>query len=64
MLYSFFDSIYPRGNTHELTLDWFLSQFKELVDDWEQFYKKISTEWDATKHDWMDLFNFVHDYFH
>lgn len=63
MIESFFDSIYPRGNTHELTLDWFLSQFKKLVNDWEHFYTTISTEWDATKHDWKDLYNFVHDYF-
>lgn len=63
MIHSFFDSIYPRGNTHELTLDWFLSQFKELVDNWEHFYKTITSEWDATKNDWNDLYHFVHDYF-
>lgn len=58
-----FEHEYPYSNFHEINLDWFLRKFKTLVSDWEHFYNTITAEWDATKHDWMDLFNFVHDYF-
>ena len=58
-----FEHEYPYSNFHEINLDWFLRKFKTLVSDWENFYNTITAEWDATKHDWMDLFNFVHDYF-
>lgn len=54
---------YPYSNLHELNLDWFLSQFKSLVSDWENFHNTITSEWDATKNDWKDLYNYVHDYF-
>lgn len=54
---------YPYTDFHELNLDWFLLKFKTLVEDWENFHRTISAEWDATKNDWLDLYNFVHDYF-
>lgn len=60
---SLFEHHYPYTDFHELNLDWFLKKFVKLVEDWENFYNTITSEWDATKHDWLDLYNFVHDYF-
>lgn len=61
---------YPYTDFHELNLDWFLSQFKELVADWEDFHTTISAEWAAVQQEWTDtkeawqtLYNYVHDYF-
>ena len=61
---------YPYTDFHELNLDWFLKQFKELVADWEDFHTTISAEWAAVQQEWTDteaawqtLYNYVHDYF-
>lgn len=58
----FFDK-YPYTDFHELNLDWFLSQFKSLVTDWDDFKTYIENEWDNVKTDWETLYNYVHDYF-
>lgn len=54
---------YPNTNFHDLNLDWFLGQFKDLVEDWDAFKMTMEEEWDNVKNDWETLYNFVHDYF-
>lgn len=65
---------YPYTDLHELNLDWFLNQFKELVSDWEEFHTTITREWNDYKSGldqewedvqeaWTTLYNYVHDYF-
>ncbi len=44
---NFFDSIYPRGNTHELTLDWILARVKECVEGWESTDTRFKSLEDA-----------------
>lgn len=56
-------NIYPYTDFHELNLDWFLAQFKELVSDWETFEHDMTEEWDNIKNDWTTLYNYVHNYF-
>lgn len=65
---------YPYTDFHELNLDWFLTQFKDLVSNWEDFQSTITREWNDYKsgldQEWADvqaawtaLYNYVHDYF-
>lgn len=61
---------YPYTDFHELNLDWFLAQFKELVTDWEDFHTTITNEWTevqgewaSTQEAWTTLYNYVHNYF-
>lgn len=68
---------YPYTSYSELNLDWFLSQFKELLEAWdaqkvdyEQFKLDVTTEFntlsgkfDDLKDAFDDLYDYVHDYF-
>ena len=54
---------YPYTDFHEMNLDWFLEQFKNLVSDWDDFKTYMEDAWDAVKNDWETLYNYVHDYF-
>lgn len=58
-----FTSKYPYTDYHEMNLDWFLGQFKELVSDWDDFKTYMENEWENVKNDWETLYNYVHDYF-
>ena len=54
---------YPYTDFHELNLDWFLKQFKELVSDWDAFKTDLTEQWEQVSTDWQTLYNYVHDYF-
>lgn len=54
---------YPYTDFHELNLDWFLNQFKELVSDWDTFKTDLTAQWEQVSTDWQTLYNYVHDYF-
>ena len=58
----FFDK-YPYTDFHELNLDWFLAQFKNLVTDWDDFKTYIEEGWSNLQGDFNTLYNYVHDYF-
>ena len=47
-----FDNKYPYTDFHELNLDWFMSEFKKLVAEWEE-----------TKGEWNTLHDYVQNYF-
>lgn len=59
MIDNFFDSIYPRGNTHELTLDWILQKVKECVAGWESTDTRFKSVEDAIEElvKWFTSFN-------
>ena len=38
---------YPFTTFHQMNLDWFLEQFRELVSDWNDFHDTITEEWEA-----------------
>ena len=46
------DFKYPYTDYHELNLDWFLSEFKNLVDIWAR-----------TQQDWISMQEYIRDYF-
>lgn len=46
-------------NFHELNLDWFISTFKELLDEWED----QKTEFSSLKEAWNALREYVNNYF-
>lgn len=50
---------YPYTDFHELNLDWFLTTFKELLEQWEDQKQEFSDLKDA----WNQLHDFVIDYF-
>lgn len=54
---------YPYTDFHELNLDWFLDQFKELVSDWDTFKTDLTEQWEQVSTDWQTLYDYVHDYF-
>lgn len=54
---------YPYTDAHELNLDWFLNEFKDLVADWEQFKTDLTADWDDVKNDWITLRTWVENYF-
>lgn len=68
---------YPYTDFSELNLDWFLEQFKELMENWgaqkvdyNQFKLDVTTEFntlsgkfDDLKDAFNDLYDYVHDYF-
>ncbi|MBO7731225.1 MAG: SGNH/GDSL hydrolase family protein [Methanobrevibacter sp.] len=54
---------YPYTDAHELNLDWFLNEFKDLVADWEQFKTDLTADWNDVKNDWIALKNWVENYF-
>ena len=54
---------YPYTDLHELNLDWFLNQFKELVSDWDTFKTDLTEQWEQVSTDWQTLSDYVHDYF-
>lgn len=58
----FFDK-YPYTDFHELNLDWFLAEFKNLVSDWEDFRTYMEEGWANLQGDFNTLYNYVHDYF-
>lgn len=58
-----FENKYPYTDFHELNLDWFLEQFKGLVEDWDKFRTDMEAEWNNIKDDWNALYKYVHDYF-
>jgi len=45
----FFETIYPRGNTHELTLDWILEQVQICVEGWKSTDTRFKTLEEAVK---------------
>lgn len=47
-----FDNKYPYTDYHELNLDWFMGEFKNLVAEWEE-----------TKGEWNSLHDYVQNYF-
>ena len=59
MIDNFFDSIYPRGNTHELTLDWILQEVKKCVAGWETTDTRFKSIEDAIEElvRWFTGFN-------
>lgn len=59
MIDDFFDSIYPRGNTHELTLDWILQEVKKCVAGWETTNTRFKNIEDAIEElvRWFTSFN-------
>lgn len=50
---------YPYTDFHELNLDWFLAEFKKVVDEWIQMKREFNDLESAV----IDLRNFVNDYF-
>lgn len=54
---------YPYTDFHELNLDWFLDQFKDLISDWNTFKTDLTEQWEQVSTDWQTLYNYVHDYF-
>ena len=50
---------YPYTDFHELNLDWIINRIKELTKDWMD----TVSEWNSTKEEWTQLYNYVHDYF-
>ena len=64
----------PFQNGEMINLDFFLSRFNTLVDDWENFHSTISAQWEAYQEtisgqyedlseQFTVLYNYVHDYF-
>lgn len=54
---------FPYSNFHQLNLDWIIGTVKDTVNDWIATKKQLNTEWDETKTDWNELYNYVHNYF-
>ncbi len=61
---------YPYTDFHELNLDWFLEQFKQLKDDWEalaadnaEFKQTLTESFDTLDHTVQTFTDFVTNYF-
>lgn len=61
---------YPYTDFHELNLDWFLAQFKQLKDDWTvlaadnaEFKATMTQKFDTLDHTVQTFTTFVSDYF-
>ena len=50
---------YPYTDFHELNLDWVIKKVKQLTEDWAA----TLTEWNNTKEEWNQLYDYVHNYF-
>lgn len=50
---------YPYTDFHELNLDWVIGRVKKLTEDW----LATQAEWNDTKEQWQQLYDYVHDYF-
>lgn len=50
---------YPYTDFHELNMDWFLNEFKSLLEEWAA----QKQEFETLKEAWNDLREFVTDYF-
>lgn len=51
--------LFPFTNMHELNLDWFLCEFKKLVQEWAE----TKNEWSEVQSDFSELYDYVHNYF-
>lgn len=61
---------YPYTDAHELNLDWFLKEFKELMDNWEtlsadnkEFKQTMTGNFNTLEGTVQNFINFVNNYF-